>query len=86
MVSMLAPNGALVLGFARDACRRWDHAAETAIALLNESLSESSVSIARLVRSTKIACSFCSGSRIARRNNQIAVVGPRGVCASAASS
>ncbi|WP_334261874.1 MULTISPECIES: SAM-dependent methyltransferase [unclassified Bradyrhizobium] len=84
MVSMLAPNGALV--FARDACRRWGHAAETAIALLNESLSESSVSIARLVRSTKIACSFCSGSRITRRNNQIAVVGPGGVCASAASS
>ncbi|WP_375779255.1 nodulation methyltransferase NodS [Bradyrhizobium sp. ma5] len=43
LVSMLAPNGILVFGSARDAtCQRWGHAAgaETAIALFNESLSE----------------------------------------------
>ncbi|WP_050384097.1 nodulation methyltransferase NodS [Bradyrhizobium pachyrhizi] len=43
LVSMLAPNGALVFGSARDAaCRRWGHAAgaETVIAFFNESLSE----------------------------------------------
>ncbi|KRP84831.1 SAM-dependent methyltransferase [Bradyrhizobium pachyrhizi] len=40
---MLAPNGALVFGSARDAtCRRWGHAAgaETVIALFKESLLE----------------------------------------------
>nr|WP_274617420.1 nodulation methyltransferase NodS [Bradyrhizobium oropedii] len=43
LVSMLAPNGALVFGSARDATyQRWGHAAgaETVIALFNESLSE----------------------------------------------
>ncbi|MEK9280953.1 MULTISPECIES: nodulation methyltransferase NodS [unclassified Bradyrhizobium] len=43
LVSMLAPNGALIFGSARDAtCQRWGHAAgaETVIALFNESLSE----------------------------------------------
>ncbi|RXH38186.1 nodulation methyltransferase NodS [Bradyrhizobium zhanjiangense] len=43
LVSMLAPNGALIFGSARDhTCQRWGHAAgaETVIALFNESLSE----------------------------------------------
>ncbi|OPY94300.1 SAM-dependent methyltransferase [Bradyrhizobium sacchari] len=43
LVSMLAPNGILVFGSARDAtCQRWGHAAgaETVIALFSESLSE----------------------------------------------
>ncbi|MBH5372224.1 nodulation methyltransferase NodS [Bradyrhizobium glycinis] len=43
LVGMLAPNGALIFGSARDAtCERWQHAAgaETMIALFNESLSE----------------------------------------------
>ncbi|MCA1510290.1 nodulation methyltransferase NodS [Bradyrhizobium sp. NBAIM01] len=43
LVSMLAPNGALIFGSARDAaCQRWGRAAgaETVIALFNESLSE----------------------------------------------
>ncbi|WP_439360576.1 nodulation methyltransferase NodS [Bradyrhizobium sp. DASA03007] len=43
LVSMLAPNGALIFGSARDAtCQRWGHAAgaETVIALFDESLSE----------------------------------------------
>ncbi|WP_342710109.1 nodulation methyltransferase NodS [Bradyrhizobium sp. B124] len=43
LVSMLAQNGTLVFGSARDAtCQRWGHAAgaETVIALFNESLSE----------------------------------------------
>ncbi|MDA9392002.1 SAM-dependent methyltransferase [Bradyrhizobium ottawaense] len=43
LVSMLAPNGALIFGSARDAtCQRWGHTAgaETVIGLFNESLSE----------------------------------------------
>ncbi|WP_342723680.1 nodulation methyltransferase NodS [Bradyrhizobium sp. B097] len=43
VASMLAPNGVLLFGSARDAtCRRWGHAAgaETLMSLFNESLSE----------------------------------------------
>lgn len=43
LVGMLAPNGSLVFGSARDAlCRRWGHAAgaETVIAIFKESLVE----------------------------------------------